>query len=216
MLKDAEEIIVVDGRSSDDSELIARQHGARTIVSQRGRGIQLHAGAQAASGDWLLFLHADTLLGFHWRSAADQHITTAPHAAGHFRFRLASDAWQARLIEAGVRLRVRLLGLPYGDQALLISRELYHKVGGYKPLPLLEDVDLIRRLGRRRLRPVQADAVTSAARWQQDGWFVRSVRNIACLALYLAGASPNSVARLYRPSSREGCEPQAEGSELQA
>jgi rSAM/selenodomain-associated transferase 2 len=196
-LSGAHELIVVDGGSSDDSRRIAQQHGARLLASPRGRGVQLRAGAEAAAGDWLLFLHADTLLGSGWNEAVERHMANQPHAAGHFRFRLQSDAWQARLIEAGVRLRARLLRLPYGDQALLIQRGLYERIGGYKPLPLFEDVDLVRRLGRGRLRLLQADAVTSATRWQQDGWLARSARNIACLALYLAGVSPQRVARLY-------------------
>jgi hypothetical protein len=179
------------------------------VTSPRGRGVQLRAGAEEATGEWLLFLHADTLLGSGWRDAADRHMSNAPHAAGYFRFRLQSDAWQARLIEAGVRLRGRLFALPYGDQALLISRELYNRVGGFKPMPLFEDVELVRRLGRRRLRLLQADAVTSAARWQQDGWFARSARNVGCLALYLAGARPERVARLYGRSTGSGRECQA-------
>lgn len=202
-----DEVVVVDGGSSDDSRSVAVQHGARLVPSRRGRGIQLAAGAAAASGEWLLFLHADTLLGPDWREAVERHMRVAPHAAGYFRFRLRSDAWQARLVESGVWLRVALFNLPYGDQALLIRRDLYDRVGGYKPLPLLEDVDLVRRLGRRRLRALPAAAWTSAVRWQQDGWFARSVRNFACLVLYLAGASPERIARLYAGravSSRRG------------
>ncbi len=208
-LSGAHEIIIVDGGSSDDSRHIAQQHGARVLTSPRGRGVQLRAGAEAAAGDWLLFLHADTLLGSGWNEAVERHMSNAPHAAGYFRFRLQSNAWQARLIEAGVRLRALLFGLPYGDQALLIRREHYDRIGGYKPLPLFEDVDLVRRLGRRRLRLLQADAATSATRWQQDGWLARSARNVACLGLYLAGVSPRRVARLYGRSTSSGRECQA-------
>ncbi len=196
-LNGAHEVIVVDGGSSDDSRRIAEQHGATLLPSSRGRGIQLRNGAEAASGDWLLFLHADTLLGSDWSAAVEQHISSAPDAAGYFRFRLQSEAWQARLVEAGVRLRARMVGLPYGDQALLVRRDLYDRMGGYRPLPLLEDVDLVRRLGRRRLRRLPADALTSAARWQEDGWLARSARNIACLALYLAGMSPERISSFY-------------------
>jgi rSAM/selenodomain-associated transferase 2 len=202
-LDGAREVIVVDGGSDDETRPIARQKGARLITSPPGRGAQLGAGADAATGDWLLFLHADTLLGSDWRTAAERHMTSAPDAAGYFRFRLQSNAWQARLIEAGVKLRVALLKLPYGDQALLIRRDVYDRIGGFRPLPLLEDVDLVRRLGRNRLRVIQSDAVTSAARWQQDGWLRRSARNAACLALYLAGASPERIAPLYRRGTRQ-------------
>lgn len=208
-LNGAHEIVIVDGGSADQTRLIAEQHAARILTSPRGRGVQLRAGAESATGDWLLFLHADTLLGPGWLQAAERHVSSAPDAAGYFRFRLQSNAWQARLVEAGARVRVRLLGLPYGDQALLIGRGLYKRIGGYRPLPLLEDVDLVRRLGRRRLRLLQADAGTSAARWQQDGWLARSARNVACLALYLAGVSPKRVAELYGRSTSSGRECQA-------
>lgn len=209
-LDGAHEIIAVDGGSSDDSRSIAARHGARLMSAPRGRGVQLRAGAETASGDWLLFLHADTVLGPAWKAAAEKHMASLPDAAGYFRFRLQSDAWQARLVEAGARLRARLLALPYGDQGLLIRRDLYDLLGGYRPLPLLEDVDLVRRIGRPRLRRIEADALTSAERWQRDGWIARSLRNLACLALYRTGMSPQRVARLYsgarpaRPSGAQG------------
>jgi rSAM/selenodomain-associated transferase 2 len=193
----AHEVIVVDGGSSDDTHRVAQENAARLLTSAPGRGTQLRSGAQAATGEWLLFLHADTLLGSGWVQAVERHAAKAPDAAGYFRFRLQSGAWQARLIEAGVGLRSRVFGVPYGDQALLISREQYDSIGGYKPLPLLEDVDLVRRLGRRRLRLLAADALTSAARWEQDGWLARSLRNFACLALYYSGAKPERIATLY-------------------
>jgi rSAM/selenodomain-associated transferase 2 len=193
---DADEVLVVDGGSTDDTPTLAQAAGARLIRAERGRGIQLGVGAEAASGDWLLFVHADTRLANGWRAAAAEHAAGSPGRAACFRFRLDDLAWQARLIERGVALRVRLFGLPYGDQGLLISRALYHRIGGYRPLPLMEDVDLVRRLGRPRL--LAADAVTSAERWRRDGWARRSARNLLCLGLYGLGASPERIARVYR------------------
>lgn len=195
-LAEADELIVVDGGSADATAEVARTAGARLIVAPRGRGIQLAAGAAAARGDWLLFLHADTRLARGWRAAASRHMETTPEQAACFRFRLDDPAWQARLIERGVALRVRL-GLPYGDQGFLISRRLYDDIGGYAPLPLMEDVDLVRRLGRRRLRVLGADAATSAKRWRRDGWLRRSARNALCLTLYLSGVAPAKIEKLY-------------------
>jgi hypothetical protein len=137
------------------------------------------------------------LLEDGWLHAIRNHMRDWPHRAAYFRFALDDPAWQARLLERGVALRSRLLGLPYGDQGLLVSRALYLASGGFRPLPLMEDVDLVRRLGRRRLRPLDAAAVTSAERWRRDGWWRRSARNLTCLALYHLGASPKRIARLY-------------------
>ena len=197
-IKGVEDVLVVDGGSSDDSWGIAERAGVRIMTGPRGRGSQLRAGAGASRGDWLLFLHADTCLEAGWRKAVGAHVATAPDRAGYFHLRLDDKAWQARVIERGVASRVRLLGLPYGDQGLLISRRLYEEVGGFQPLALMEDVDLVRRIGRHRLRRLDSTALTSAVRWRRDGWIRRSGRNLACLALYNLGVAPTRIARFYR------------------
>jgi len=193
------EIVVADGGSRDATVQIAREFGAKLIVAARGRGPQLAAGAAAASGAWLLFLHADCRPAPGWEEAVAEHIA-APDAAaraGYFGFALDDAAPAARRLERAVAWRCRALALPYGDQGLLIARALYDAVGGFTPIPLMEDVDLVRRLGRGRLAALPATACTSARRYRQGGYLRRPLRNLACLSLYLAGVPPRHIARLY-------------------
>jgi rSAM/selenodomain-associated transferase 2 len=194
------EVIVVDGGSSDDTVSIAAKHGAICLQAERGRGTQLRAGAARASRPWLFFLHADTLLDGGWVAAA-QAWADGPGAEDEFAaftFKLDDDDWRAKLLSWLVDVRARRLGgLPYGDQGLLIHRDLLNRVGGYAAVPLMEDVDLARRLGRRRLKLLPAHAVTSADRWRRDGWIRRSVRNLVCLTLFQMGVSPATIVRLY-------------------
>ena len=193
------EVIVVDGGSGDGTGEVACRAGARVIAAQRGRGAQLVAGAEAAGGDWLLFLHADTVLDAGW-VAAVQAFMAGPDAtarAAVFRFALDDPDPRARRVERMVRWRGRVLALPYGDQGLLISRALYRQVGGYRPLPLMEDVDMVRRLGRTRLVVLDAAARTSAARYRRGGWWLRPARNLLILGLYFLGVPPGVLRRLY-------------------
>jgi hypothetical protein len=163
------------------------------------RACQLQAGAAAARGDWILFLHADTELEAGWSDAIRSFIN-APESsdhAGYFRFALDEACLGARRLERLVSWRNQLMGLPYGDQGLLISQALYEKVGGYRAYPLMEDVDLVRRLGRRRLRRLDVRATTSAERYRRDGYWHRPARNLLCLALYYIGFSPHLIKRVY-------------------
>ncbi|WP_428534005.1 TIGR04283 family arsenosugar biosynthesis glycosyltransferase [Rhodopila sp.] len=188
------QVIVVDGASSDATAAIAAASGASLLTAPRGRGGQLAAGVAAATQPWLLLLHADTRLAPDWRAAAQLE----PSLAGYFRFRLDTPDRRARRLERMVTWRNRRFGLPYGDQGLLIHRDLLRAVGGVRALPLMEDVDLVRRLGRARLVPLAADAVTSARKWQTEGYLRRSARNLACLALWFAGVPPWLIQRIYR------------------
>lgn len=194
-----QEVVVVDGGSSDNSVAVARAAGARMIVGARGRGLQLAAGAAAAAADWLLFLHADCRLGPDWEVAVRAFLA-APKAdshAGYFDFALDDDGPAARRLERIVAWRCRVLALPYGDQGLLIGRSLYQSIGGFAPLPLMEDVDLVRRLGRRRIARIGCRCIASARRYRRGGYWRRPLRNLFCLSLYLAGVPAERIVRLY-------------------
>jgi rSAM/selenodomain-associated transferase 2 len=193
------EIVVVDGGSRDGTAVLAEKAGARVVNAPRGRGLQLARGAEVASGDWLLFLHADCRFEPGWDDAvrAFMAASRADDRAGYFALTLDDDAPAARRLERLVAWRCRVLALPYGDQGLLISRKLYHRIGGYKPIPLMEDVDIARRLGRGRLKPIGATITASAVRYRRDGYRRRSLRNLLCLSLYFLGVSPARIAKLY-------------------
>lgn len=196
------EVIVVDGGSTDRTRSVADHAGADFMITAPGRGPQLREGAARAKFPWLLFLHADTVLDDDWeREAVDfiHRVDVGEHAraAAAFRFKLDDKGIAPRMLEAIVRARCAALRLPYGDQGLLISRRLFQEIGGYKPLPIMEDVDIVRRLGRNRIALLKADAITSAERYRRDGYLARTLRNQTCLALYSAGLPIATVQRLY-------------------
>jgi len=194
------EVIVADGGSVDDTHLIAAECGAIFLETRRGRGWQLGEGAKAAAGEWLMFLHADTVPQEGWARTVLAFMADPANRrrAGYFRFALDDDATGARWLERLVAIRSRMVGLPYGDQGLLISREFYEGVGGFTNIPLMEDVDLVRRIGRSRLTALGAVAVTSAERYRREGYIWRPLRNAFCLGLYSAGVPPKYIHSLYR------------------
>jgi rSAM/selenodomain-associated transferase 2 len=196
------EVLVVDGGSNDRTRQVADQAGAEFVRATPGRGSQLAEGAARAKFPWLLFVHADTVLEDGWeREAVDfiHRVDTGEHprAAAAFRFKLDDKGLAPRTLERIVRARCKALRLPYGDQGLLISRRLYDEAGGYKAMPIMEDIDLVRRLGRSRIALLNSDATTSAERYRRDGYLARTLRNQTCLALYGVGIPIATIQRFY-------------------
>lgn len=195
------EVLAVDGGSADDTARVAADHGAKLVESEPGRGRQLALGAARAQGPWMLFLHADTILPADWEADVSRFITEERNQglAAYFRLRFDENVRGARRVAALANWRTERLGLPYGDQGLLIHRDLYDRVGGHRAEQnLMEDVDLARRIGPMRLKPLRIAVTTSAAKYRKGGWWRRPARNLTCLALYLAGAPQSWIERLYR------------------
>lgn len=199
------EVIIADGGSRDHTLAIADGAGADAVTTKPERAAQLRAGVERARYPWLLFLNADTLLDVGWERDAAHHLERVesgrrrPSAAA-FRFALDDEGLWPRTLERLVSVRTALLKLPYGDQGLLISRRLYDEVGGFGTLPLMEDVDLVRRLGRRRVSLLNARAVTSAESFRRANSISQIARNQACLGLYLIGVPVGIIAALFRRS----------------
>lgn len=200
------EVIVADGGSTDHTRQIADHAGADVFQAPQGRGTQLVQGAARAKFSWLLFLHADTVLEDSWARNAVEFMHRVdlgerPPAAAAFRFKLDDKGLAPRVLETVVQARCAVMRLPYGDQGLLISRRLFDEIGGYKPLPIMEDVDIVRRIGRKRIVLLNADATTSAERYRRDGYVARTLRNQTCLALYSAGLPVATIQRIYGNAS---------------
>lgn len=184
------ELIVSDGGSTDETRKIADAWGATLVSGDPSRGGQLKRGCDAAKGDWYLVLHADTVLSPEWSDAAAIHMRG--DKAGWFRLRFDQGGI---VVARWANFRSRL-GLPYGDQGLLIPARLYDQIGGYEDIPLMEDVAIARAL-KGQLAEIQSVAITSSDRYRQRGWTNRGMRNAWTLVRYFLGVSPEKLARQY-------------------
>ncbi|HJO04928.1 MAG TPA: TIGR04283 family arsenosugar biosynthesis glycosyltransferase [Acidobacteriota bacterium] len=191
------ELVFVDGGSTDGTEQLLRDSGATWVVSDRGRGVQMNAGAAATGAEVLLFLHADTRLPPGWKLVVAEAIAGG-HIGGFFRVRLDSPRLILRVVGHLITLRSRATGISTGDQGLFVTRQIFESAGGYAHLPLFEDVELTRRLRRfGRLAAVDSTVVTSARRWDQLGPWRTIVRMWGLRALYALGMRPERLARYY-------------------
>ncbi|MFA3916122.1 TIGR04283 family arsenosugar biosynthesis glycosyltransferase [Ruegeria hyattellae] len=188
------ELIVSDGGSQDATCAIADEAGAHVLTGPASRGGQLRRGCAGAKGEWLLVLHADTVLDRAWSQVVGDHIEVSGQGA-YFRLGFRAGGFAPAWVAGWANLRSRLFGLPYGDQGLLVRRAVYERVGGYPDQPLMEDVALVRALPRLSGLPVRA--TTSASRYRA-GWLRRGARNLWTLTRYFAGADPQKLAARYR------------------
>ena len=202
-------IVVSDGGSRDDTIRVAGEGGAECVSSPPGRAVQLNAGARILDTPWLLFLHADSRLPATSRAAVAQWLASDPDSsAAYFRFALTGEGWFWRFIELGQWIRERVSGLVYGDQGLLVTREAFDAIGGYPELPLMEDVEIVRRLRRTAgLERLEGPLFTSPRAYERYGRWREWLRNTATISLYMAGMAPNRLARWY-PRGRRSVEGQ--------
>ena len=194
------EIIVADGHPEETSLAVIDDPAVIRIGSVKGRGCQMNAGARKASGAILLFLHADTRLPLGGLNRVISVMACdSGCVGGAFCLRIDNRRGIFRLIEAATNRRARLTRVPYGDQAIFVRRDYFHEAGGYREIPLLEDVDFMRRVRRRGDRIVLLpEAVeTSSRRWDRDGILFTTLRNRVIMILYYLGVSPGRLARLY-------------------
>ncbi len=191
------EVIIADGGSADETVSIARRLGARIVLARLGRGRQMNAGAALASGEILLFLHADTKLPANFKCAIWSALNHDA-VAGAFRLRIDDPRTALRWIEWGANLRSQFLQMPYGDQGLFVRAELFHQLGGFSNWPLMEDYELCRRLRKHgRIVLTTESACTSARRWNKVGICRTTLINQLTVAAFHFGVSPQRLARWY-------------------
>ncbi|MFO1396887.1 MAG: TIGR04283 family arsenosugar biosynthesis glycosyltransferase [Burkholderiales bacterium] len=193
------EVLVVDGGSRDATLVVARPLADRAFVAPRGRALQMNAGAAQATGDVLLFLHADSMLP----PAADDAIRAAIGGGAHwgrFDVRIAGRPWVLRLVAPAMNLRSRLTGIATGDQGIFVDRAAFTRAGGFPEIPLMEDVALSRALKRCAGRPacLRERIVTSGRRWETRGPWRTILTMWRLRAAYALGADPVHLARRYR------------------
>lgn len=201
----ASEVIVVDGGSADRTMAIAAETGAKVIRARSGRARQMNAGAAAAKGDVLLFLHADTTLPEGFDEAISWNLEQPDVCLCAFRLSINAKGCSFRLIEKLVNLRSRLLQMPYGDQALSIRADVFRRCGGFPDVPIMEDYALVRGLRRTgRIAVAPLSVVTSARRWLHCGVWQTTLANQVYITAYRIGVPPTLIARWRGNSGTPG------------
>jgi rSAM/selenodomain-associated transferase 2 len=194
------EVIVVDGNPCGDTVKAVIHDGVRCLVSEQGRAIQMNSGASAATGEVLIFLHADTRLPHHAMAFIEQVMKAKDIVGGAFDLRIASDRLSLKIISRVASLRSRLTRIPYGDQAIFIRKDVFNRIGQYPIIPLMEDVALMRNVKKAggMISIIPEHVLTSPRRWEKEGAFFATMRNWFLISAYLLGVAPDRLQRYYR------------------
>jgi rSAM/selenodomain-associated transferase 2 len=193
------EVILADGGSTDRTvEIAGAYEEVRIVKTGRGRGLQMNKGAAAAGGEVLLFLHADTRLEEGWARAILSLLDDRSVAGGAFSFKVDNPDRHYRLIELWVSFRCGIFKIPYGDQGIFVRRDIFDGLGGYREIPLMEDVDIIARMKRTgRIVILDTKAFTHHRRWAREGWVRVSLTNQMIMVMYRLGLDPDRLAKIY-------------------
>ena len=193
------EIIAVDGDPQGSTVGAIQDKDVIAITTDKGRGKQMNAGAAAACGEILIFLHADTTLPDNALGKINQALQDPDYVGGAFDLKIDSDMLFLKYISARASLRSRWNRIPYGDQAIFIRKQYFDQIGGFKEIPLMEDVDLMRRIkkDKKKIFILTDKVTTSARRWESDGALYTTLRNQILVRLFYLGISPHKLAKYY-------------------
>lgn len=194
------ECIVVDGSPDGGTISAVNNRGVRCLTAPRGRARQMNAGAAAAAGEILIFLHADTRLPPNALDLIDRAMAGRGLVGGAFDLRIGSERRSLKFIARIASARSRLTRIPYGDQAIFLRRGSFNRIGGYAEIPLMEDVELMRRIKKAgdRIVFIPEPVVTSARRWEEEGVLYGTLRNWTLVCAYFLGVSPEKLVKYYR------------------
>ncbi|HEY3278165.1 MAG TPA: TIGR04283 family arsenosugar biosynthesis glycosyltransferase [Syntrophorhabdaceae bacterium] len=199
------EIIIADGDPEGETLRSITDEKVTRVFSPRGRGPQMNSGAARARGDILLFLHADTYLPANAFSWVCKIMDNPGYKAGAFRLGIDSPRLSFRIIEWGAFVRCRVSRVPFGDQAIFMRKRYFDEIGGFRDIPIMEDVELMKRIRVRgdRIALLPSKVRTSARRWEEEGLMSCVIRNWILRASYILGAAPETLARFYRNGRKE-------------
>ena len=188
------EILIIDSTSKDKTRDIALVNGVRFYkVSKNNRGLQLNYGAKKAKGEWLLFIHADSRLQFNWSRKIENIIRRDSNFIYYFNFKVNNKSFTYRFLEFFVNLRCLLFKTPYGDQGLLIRKENFKNLGGYKTIALMEDFEFISRINKKNLRSLETPIFTSSRKWEKVNFITQSIKNWELRRRWVKGENIESI-----------------------